>query len=505
MVRLKRIAPFLMALGILFLLAVLWQEPISAQVMEFNFDGNLNGLVGGERLTARPGEGARFVQSVEGQGIEPDEDAAVVIPVPEGILKRSGTIAFRLRPSRTIRISPAPDGKPLSAPIVQCPLFDIVLSELKRHPRLEVTVRLAGGKKLRGQIFLSHLKGGQWYHLAFAWDANSGRLEMYLNGVLQQYLIRGFPKPEPWEPTSPLSGELRLGGRLGSGDIAAKIAVDSLQLWQKFMSESEVRATLKGRDIAALAGEGRTNYEGALDLSKYNLELIYEADFNRPLNVVMEDDLFEGEKRVRTPDGYEWVFEGPGRAWTEGGKLHIESFKPKEQGHVVLWNTRVFPESFLLEFGFSPEDSLMGLNIIFFCATTLDGGDIFGLGVPRRGGIFKNYHSGALNCYHISYWAVAQTGVPRRTANLRKNYGFFLPSCGIDRIAGEGAGPHRVRLLKVGNKIRLETRNRLSLVYDDDGKTYGPVWGTGRIGLRQMGHTHKATYTHFKVWRVTEK
>ena len=122
--------------------------------------------------------------------------------------------------------------------------------------------------------------------------------------------------------------------------------------------------------------------------------------------------------------------------------------------------------------------------------------------MPRRGGVFKNYHSGALNNYHCSYWAVSSQGVGRRTANLRKNYGFALPSCGIDRIEGKGPGPHKVRLLKVGNEIRLETRGRVSLAFDDDGKTYGPVWGAGRLALRQMGHTHKASYTHFKVWRV---
>jgi hypothetical protein len=119
--------------------------------------------------------------------------------------------------------------------------------------------------------------------------------------------------------------------------------------------------------------------------------------------------------------------------------------------------------------------------------------------------VFKNYHSGALNSYHVSYWAcsAAQGGIARRTSNVRKNHGFYLVSCGIDRIAGQGPGPHRVRVLKVGGKLRVETRGAVAAAFDDDGSTYGPDWGSGAIGLRQMGHTHRASYTHFRVWEVT--
>jgi hypothetical protein len=417
----------------------------------------------------------------------------------------TGTLGFRFRCSRTVRVSPDPKGKTLAARIVHCPAMDITLQELRRHPRLLIQLHAAGKRGPRGLLFFSHLKRGQWYHLAVAWDAPTGRLEVYLNGVLQQYCIAGFREPTPWEPPAELSGEMQLGGQLGAGDTAATIAVDTARVWPKFLAEAEVTAAIADLKLEPLHGEGRTVYTGPLDLSPYKLTPVYEADFAKPLNVVTEDALFDGEKRVRLPEGRDWVFEGPGKAWTEGGRLHIESFKPKEGGHVVLWNTRAFPADFLLEFGISPQDSSMGLNIVFFCTASREGGGIFDLGLPRRGGVFKSYHSGALDCYHISYWAVAATGVPRRTANLRKNHGFLLPACGDDRIAGMGAGPHKVRLLKVGNRIRLETRGQLALAFDDDGKTYGPVHGPGRIGLRQMAHTHKASYTGFNVWKVEPK
>jgi len=473
------------------------------QMLDLPLDGQLRAKASGKTVAARLGPGAKFVPSVEGKGVEPGaRGPAVIVPVPKELWRSSGTLAFRFRTSRTVNVLAAKKMPAIS--LVDCPVFTVVMQETKRCPRLLVRRRSAS-KARPGRLDLSHLDGGKWYHIAFSWDAKNGKLEAYLNGVLQARMFL-YPKgPFRWDLPSDLSGDLRLGGTLGTGADAVRVAVDSVQLWPSFMNEAQIRQTLRGRAVAPLRGEGRTDYKGRLDLSPYKLRLVYQADFTKPLNVVMEDDLFDGEKRVRRPEGYEWVFEGPGKAWTEGGRLHMESFKPKAGGHIVLWNTRVFPADVLLEFGFAPENSQVGLTIIFFCATTREGGDIFGLGVPRRGGVFRNYHSGVLNNYHVSYWAVSSGGVGRRTANLRKNYGFFLPACGIDRIEGKGAGPHRVRLLKVGNKIRLETCGRLSLLFDDDGHTYGPVWGAGRIGLRQMGHTHRASYTYYRVWQVSRK
>jgi hypothetical protein len=80
-----------------------------------------------------------------------------------------------------------------------------------------------------------------------------------------------------------------------------------------------------------------------------------------------------------------------------------------------------------------------------------------------------------------------------------------MPCVGIDRIGGEGPGPHRVRVLKVGNRIQIETRGRIAVDYTDDGKTYGPVLKDGFIGLRQMAHSRQVSYTHFKVWKVDPK
>lgn len=62
-----------------------------------------------------------------------------------------------------------------------------------------------------------------------------------------------------------------------------------------------------------------------LDLDGMVLEPVFEADFIRPLRLIYEEQLFEGEKRVKTPDGFEWVQEGSGRATASEGWLTLEA------------------------------------------------------------------------------------------------------------------------------------------------------------------------------------
>jgi len=235
-----------------------------------------------------------------------------------------------------------------------------------------------------------------------------------------------------------------------------------------------------------------------LDLSRLKLEPVYAADFSKPLKFVREADLFSGGKRMRLPDGVDWVLEGKAGARVEDGRLILKI----DPDHLVFWNTREFPSNVLIQFDMSPADSNKGLNIIFFAARGRDGGSIFAPDQPKRDGVFKNYHSGALDCYHTSYWASNPDGTARGTAHIRKNFGSNLVAMGRDFIVGQGAGPHRVRVLKLGNRITVEADGKIEVRWEDDGKTFGPVLQNGWIGLRQMAHTGECRYTNFKVWAV---
>lgn len=474
------------ALASLMLFAVAVEAFARGEVLRFDLDGTAQGTIAGKTVNAQLGDGAKFVEGAEGRGVEPAEGGfAVQIPAGDALAQQAGTLAFAFRLSRTDRFDPKSRRK---ITLVDSPALRIEYSAA----RLYLSVPCAKVRTEPRRIQFTHFKGDKWYHLAVAWDAARGTMDVYLNGARQEY-----SPEEPWE-FGEASGPLRLGGSAGE----MKIAIDSVQVFATALSEQQLAEALEGRSIDPPDYEGRMSFSGPINLGGRRLTLLYEADFTKPLAVINEGDLFRGPKRIGLPQGADWVLEGAGKAWTQDGRLHIKHATDADS--TVLWNTQRFPADFLLEFAFAPSDPQQGLTIIFFAATGLDGGGVFDLDQRRRDGEFPNYHSSSLRCYHISYWATAPDGVGfRGTSNLRKNPGHRLVAIGDDHIAGAGAGPHKVRLCKIGGKIQLETNGKLSVVWEDDGKTLGAVLGGGYIALRQMRHTRSASYTHFKLFAIT--
>lgn len=198
----------------------------------------------------------------------------------------------------------------------------------------------------------------------------------------------------------------------------------------------------------------------------------------------------------------DWRLEGGLRMGVANGSLVLESKPGSTQSepdadHLVCWLTKEMPADFLLQFSVRPENRKQGLNIVFFNTRGLGGESIFDPALSPRDGLFKQYHSGDLNGYHISYWAAG-----RGTAHVRKNRGFHLVAQGTDLVTEGPAGAFQtVRVYKRGGQIRCTVDDVVSIAYDDDGTTFGPVWKHGGwIGLRQMGHTVRCEYGDLKVW-----
>lgn len=192
-----------------------------------------------------------------------------------------------------------------------------------------------------------------------------------------------------------------------------------------------------------------------------------------------------------------WKLEGGKRVSIANGKLVLESEPGHKDNHLVCWLKKEMPANFLLEFTVRPQSRREGLNIVFFSTRGARGESIFDSALKPRSGVFKQYHSSDLNGYHISYWAG-----DRGTANVRKNAGFHLVATGPDRIREAPNDSFQVvRVYKRGGTIRLMVDDVISVAFDDDGKTYGPVWNhAGWIGLRQMGHTVRCEYDSLKVF-----
>jgi len=149
-----------------------------------------------------------------------------------------------------------------------------------------------------------------------------------------------------------------------------------------------------------------------------------------------------------------------------------------------------------------------GLAIFFFAATSTDGGGIFTPGLPKRGGRFGNYTRGKIHCYHISYTAIGEDGVPRGETHLKKDDGEENQDSGNkvaqgpSSIDGKSGKPHRIRVAKLGSRIILEVDGEISFDWTDHGEWGDTPYQGGQVGFRQMRHTIEASYGGFQVWRV---
>ena len=258
--------------------------------------------------------------------------------------------------------------------------------------------------------------------------------------------------------------------------------------------------------------------------------LLYTADFAKPLRVQYEADLLNATGQRAALPTAEWVLESEQNASgvaTAGGKLSMTN----AGSHMVLWLNRPFPANTELRFGLMPHNTSVGLSIVFFGAAPLTNvskyageTSIFGLSLPARGGAYKNYHSGALQCYSDSYYRAGNwnqscqlnPSTGRCCANLRKNPGFNLVQQGDDLIihrAPKNGVAFEVVVRRAGDahaaagasganastaNITVSVDGEDELTWIDDGP--GPPLGGGYIGLRQMASMGTGTYTHFDVY-----
>ncbi|WP_151735518.1 DUF1961 family protein [Paenibacillus tengchongensis] len=186
-----------------------------------------------------------------------------------------------------------------------------------------------------------------------------------------------------------------------------------------------------------------------------------------------------------------FVLEGDGAATFPLGRLRLESTRSPEEGqkaNIVFWCPEEFPADHAVSWSFRPLHE-PGLAILFFAAAGSCGRDLFDPGLPQRTGEYDQYHHGEMNALHISYfrrmWASERSF---HTCNLRKSYGFHLVAQGADPLPGvlDMTEPYRMLLVKQGPDVTFAVNGLPVLRWRDDGRAYGPLLASGRIGFRQM-------------------
>jgi hypothetical protein len=197
-----------------------------------------------------------------------------------------------------------------------------------------------------------------------------------------------------------------------------------------------------------------------------------------------------------------FVLEGEARVSFPDGRMRLESARAAEEGqssNIVCWCPEVFGDGIEVSWDFRPLQE-PGLAIMFFAAAGRAGEDLFDPALPVRTGPYDQYHSGAINAYHLSYFRRRWPDERRfHTCNLRKSYGFHLVAQGADPLPGvaDAEGTYRLRLTLDRGRVTFGIDGLPLLDWTDDG-TLGSVLSAGRLGLRQMAPL-VAEYSNLEV------
>lgn len=201
----------------------------------------------------------------------------------------------------------------------------------------------------------------------------------------------------------------------------------------------------------------------------------------------------------------DFVLEGKAKmAFSEGRLLleNAESASIGQKANYVLWCRESFPADFLMEISFRPVRE-PGLAMIFFAAGGRNGEDLFDPVLSARTGEYPQYHHGDINAFHLSFFRRKEKDERSfHTCNLRKSYGFYLTAQGADPIpdVADVTAPYVLSLLKKGPDIRFAVNDLEVLRFTDDGKSWGPLLGSGKIGLRQLA----PMIGEYSDWKVYE-
>lgn len=209
-------------------------------------------------------------------------------------------------------------------------------------------------------------------------------------------------------------------------------------------------------------------------LDRYELTgLIYENPLASPDDVAGFQ--LEGQAAVSFPLG---------RMRMENRLDPIEG----QKANFVYWCPEEFPADVAISWAFWPIRE-PGLCILFLAAQGINGEDVLDPSLAQRTGEYDQYHHGDINAFHVSYfrrrWEAERAF---HTCNLRKSYGFHMVAQGADPLPSlaDAQPPYRLTLVKCGPEVAFAVNDLPIFHWIDDGETYGPVLGGGKIAFRQM-------------------
>ncbi len=200
----------------------------------------------------------------------------------------------------------------------------------------------------------------------------------------------------------------------------------------------------------------------------------------------------------------DFVLEGKANISFPEGAMRLENALSASEGqkaNFVLWCPVSFPADVRIEWEFKPIKE-PGLAMLFFAAKARNSGeDIFDESLEKRTGEYRQYHSGDINAFHVSYFRRKEPDERAfHTCNLRKSYGFHLVCQGADPIpdASPDSDWYRIAVVKNKDKVAFYVNDLQIFEFIDDGRSYGDLLTGGNVGFRQLAPMI-AEYRNLKV------
>lgn len=207
-------------------------------------------------------------------------------------------------------------------------------------------------------------------------------------------------------------------------------------------------------------------------------------------------------------DVADWTREGQPVVEFPDGKLQLSNGLDPSEGQAanyLFWAPPVVGGSFRATWKFRPLEE-PGLAMFWLCAAGRNGEDLFDPSLASREGNYRQYHSGDINAYHISYFRRKNPDERGfHTCNMRKSHGFHLVCQGADPIpdVGDVQDDFSIEVVKLGPWIRFSIDDLVLFTWKDDGSIGGAPLDSGRFGFRQMAPL-VATYADFQVHAIRE-
>ena len=401
-----------------------------------------------------------------------NEESVISLDRPLG---SEGTVSFKMTVPQTYRVGA--DSPKKDIPILEIPgLVSYRLHQSDPEPHDPNVIKLSWRWQQddTGAIdfvrYVPEVPGPQSYYVQYTWDTERGIIDAYIDGN---------PIRIPGEQMDSWSMEA-VGDKIVLP--ASEIKVSGLEVKHHHLPPWRAQALVpdeyRGRSPELW---GLREDAEALDVSDRKGDLLYSVDLDEQSDIA------------------DWPeMEGPGKVAFEDGWMRMWS--PGKEGHHVLWCPEDFPDSFVAEWDIKLE-SRKGLCIIFFAAKGKNGEDILAPSMPARDGDnFGDYTMGAIQAYHISYFASPN----RITSNMRKDGQFYLMDQGPIAIL-PGPQIHHVRLIKDEGHIQLQVDGEVYIDYTDNNEArFGPRYRDGKIGFRQMYET-EGLYRNFRVWKLQDE